>query len=72
MLLFFECDNQEAGISVAFSWSQADVKNYQTILATCLNYIQTCGGAVLKYPFTGGMGAVSPHPMETPELIEMA
>lgn len=152
---------EEAGIPVAAAWSTADARDYQSILATCLDYIQAYGGAVLKYPYsaggkgariilnswqirevydtlmndykpsykkmfgsrqqwpllieslmsgmeisftilvdkngnyqilptaldyperfegpaskdnpvTGGMGAVSPHPMETPELIEMA
>ena len=30
------------------------------------------GPAGKKNPITGGMGAISPHPLETPELIEMA
>jgi phosphoribosylamine--glycine ligase len=49
---------QEAGIPVAASWEQVDAKDYDTILNTCLNYIQNFGGAVLKYPFSaGGKGA---------------
>jgi phosphoribosylamine--glycine ligase len=49
---------QEAGIPVAASWSMADAKDYQSILATSLDYIQEYGGAVLKYPYSaGGKGA---------------
>jgi phosphoribosylamine--glycine ligase len=43
---------------VAASWKQVDAKDYDTILSTCLNYIQNFGGAVLKYPYSaGGKGA---------------
>ncbi|UCE56495.1 MAG: hypothetical protein JSV31_13925 [Desulfobacterales bacterium] len=49
---------QEAGIPVAASWSMADAQDYQSILATSLDYIQEYGGAVLKYPYSaGGKGA---------------
>jgi len=49
---------RDAGIPVAASWSEADAKDYQQILATCLNYIDAYGGAVLKYPYSaGGKGA---------------
>ena len=49
---------QEAGIPVAAAWSTADAKDYQKVLATCLDYIQAYGGAVLKYPYSaGGKGA---------------
>jgi len=47
-----------AGIPVADAWSNVDAKDYETILETCLAYIQQYGGAVLKYPFSaGGKGA---------------
>ena len=49
---------RDAGIPVAASWSEVDAKDYQTILAACLNYIDAFGGAVLKYPYSaGGKGA---------------
>jgi phosphoribosylamine--glycine ligase len=48
----------EAGIPVADAWTSTDAKDYDTILETCLSYIQQYGGAVLKYPFSaGGKGA---------------
>jgi phosphoribosylamine--glycine ligase len=49
---------QQAGIPVASAWLEVDAKNYDLILSTCLNYIENCGGAVLKYPYSaGGKGA---------------
>jgi phosphoribosylamine--glycine ligase len=49
---------QEAGIPVADDWSHVDAKDYDSILKTCLVYIQQYGGAVLKYPYSaGGKGA---------------
>ena len=49
---------QQAGIPVATSWEAVDAKAYDTILHTCLDYIQQYGGAVLKYPYSaGGKGA---------------
>ena len=49
---------RDAGIPVAASWSDVDAKDYQRILRTCLDYIHTYGGAVLKYPYSaGGKGA---------------
>ena len=48
----------EAGIPVADAWTSTDAKDYDTILETCLSYVQQFGGAVLKYPFSaGGKGA---------------
>ncbi len=54
------CKNlcKEAGIPMAEAWISADAKDYDTILETCLTYIQQFGGAVLKYPYAaGGKGA---------------
>jgi len=49
---------REAGIPVAASWAETDVRDYQSILSTCLNYMHAYGGAVLKYPYSaGGKGA---------------
>jgi phosphoribosylamine--glycine ligase len=54
------CKNlcRDAGIPVADSWTEVDVRDYQKLLLTCLNYIHAHGGAVLKYPYSaGGKGA---------------
>jgi len=49
---------RDAGIPVAAAWDEVDARDYQSILSTCLNYIQNYGGAVLKYPYSaGGKGA---------------
>lgn len=49
---------RDAGIPVASSWTDADARDYQRILPTCLEYIHEFGGAVLKYPYSaGGKGA---------------
>ncbi len=49
---------REAGIPVATSWNEVDAKDYQDLLRTCLKYIHSYGGAVLKYPYSaGGKGA---------------
>jgi phosphoribosylamine--glycine ligase len=43
------------------------------ILPTAMDYPERFEGPAGKdNPITGGVGAISPHPMETPELIEMA
>lgn len=60
---------QEACISVASSWSQADAKDYPSILATCLNYIQTYGGVVLKYPYSAG-GKLARNSWEIGEVYD--
>ena len=49
---------REAGIPVAPSWNAVDAKDYDAILTTCLDFIHTHGGAVLKFPYSaGGKGA---------------
>ncbi len=49
---------REAGIPVAPSWNEVDAKDYEAILTTCLDFIHTHGGAVLKFPYSaGGKGA---------------
>jgi phosphoribosylamine--glycine ligase len=49
---------REAGIPVAESWTGMDARDYQSVLTSCLNYIHSYGGAVLKYPYSaGGKGA---------------
>lgn len=49
---------REAGILVAPAWAEADARDYPRVLGTCLEYLHTFGGAVLKYPYSaGGKGA---------------
>ena len=49
-----------------------DHGNFQ-ILPTSMDYARRYPGPAGPHnPVTGGMGAISPHPLETPELLEMA
>lgn len=49
---------KKAGIPVAPAWKDVDVRDYTTILGTCLDFLHEFGGAVLKYPYSaGGKGA---------------
>ncbi len=49
---------QDAGIPVSDAWVQVDAHDYDAVLKTCLEFIQSFGGAVLKYPYSaGGKGA---------------
>lgn len=49
---------RQAGIAVASNWVDVDAKDYDSILQTCLKFIDNFGGAVLKYPYSaGGKGA---------------
>lgn len=49
---------RDAGIPVSDAWVQVDAHDYDNVLKNCLEYIQSFGGAVLKYPYSaGGKGA---------------
>lgn len=41
-----------AGVPVADEWKVIDVRDYQSVLSTCLKYIDRYGGAYLKFPFS--------------------
>lgn len=61
-----------SGMEISFTILVDKQGNYQ-ILPTALDYPERYEGPASKdNPITGGMGAVSPHPMETPALIAMA
>lgn len=61
-----------SGVEISFTMLVDRNGNFQ-ILPTAMDYPERFEGpAGKKNPITGGMGAVSPHPLETPELIEMA
>ena len=63
---------KRAGIPVADKWLETDVRDYETVLETCLYCINRFGGAVLKYPYmAAGKGArVITNPWEVRDVYE--
>lgn len=60
------------GIEISFTIFVDKFGNFQ-ILPTAMDYPERFEGPPSKdNPITGGMYSVSPHPFETPELLEMA
>ncbi|MBW2193372.1 MAG: hypothetical protein JRF27_06245, partial [Deltaproteobacteria bacterium] len=65
-------ESRMSGVEISFSALVDKNGNFQ-ILPTAMDYPERFPGpASKKNPITGGMGSISPHPMETPELFEMA
>jgi phosphoribosylamine--glycine ligase len=61
-----------SGVEISFTILVDTNGNFQ-ILPTAMDYPERFEGPASKTnPITGGMGAISPHPMETPELIALA
>ncbi|MGD8257117.1 MAG: hypothetical protein PVG70_12300 [Desulfobacterales bacterium] len=61
-----------SGVEISFTILADKFGNFQ-ILPTAMDYPERFEGPGSKEnPITGGMGAVSPHPLETPELMKMA
>ena len=61
-----------SGVEISFTMLVDKHGNFQ-ILPTAMDYPERFEGPASKSnPITGGVGAISPHPMETPELIRMA
>jgi phosphoribosylamine--glycine ligase len=61
-----------SGVEISFTILVDKNGNFQ-ILPTAMDYPERFEGPASKTnPITGGMGAISPHPMETSQLIEMA
>ncbi len=61
-----------AGVEISFT-VLVDKKGDYQILPTALDYPERFPGpAGIGNPITGGMGSISPHPLETKELMEMA
>ena len=61
-----------SGAEISFTMFVDGNGDYQ-ILPTAMDYPERFEGPAGKdNPITGGVGAISPHPMETPDLIEMA
>ncbi|UCF94312.1 MAG: hypothetical protein JSW39_09170, partial [Desulfobacterales bacterium] len=60
-----------SGVEISFTIFVDQNGNFQ-VLPTAMDYPERFEGTASKAnPITGGMGAISPHPMESPELIEM-
>jgi phosphoribosylamine---glycine ligase len=61
-----------SGVEISFTILVDKNGNFQ-ILPTAMDYPERFEGPAGKTnPITGGMGAISPHPMETAELIALA
>ncbi|MGD9070284.1 MAG: hypothetical protein PVI69_00855, partial [Desulfobacterales bacterium] len=61
-----------SGVEISFTILVDRHGDFQ-ILPTAMDYPERFEGPASKdNPITGGVGAISPHPMETPELVEMA
>ena len=61
-----------SGVEISFT-ILVDRHGHYQILPTAMDYPERYAGPASKdNPVTGGMGAISPHPIETTALIEMA
>jgi phosphoribosylamine--glycine ligase len=65
-------EGRMSGVEISFTILVDGVGNFQ-ILPTAMDYPERFEGpAGVHNPITGGMGAISPHPLESPELMELA
>ena len=65
-------ESRMSGVEISFIILIDKNGNFQ-ILPTSMDYPERFPGPASKdNPITGGMGSISPHPMETPDLFEMA
>ena len=65
-------ESRMSGVEISFTIFVDRAGHFQ-ILPTSMDYPERFDGPADKNnPITGGVGAISPHPMETPELIRMA
>lgn len=65
-------ESRMAGVEISFT-ILADGDGHFQILPTAMDYPERFAGPPSKTnPITGGVGSISPHPMETPELLQMA
>jgi phosphoribosylamine--glycine ligase len=61
-----------SGVEISFTILVDRQGNYQ-LLPTALDYPERFAGPPgMDNPITGGMGSISPHPLETPELMALA
>ncbi|MFO8031056.1 MAG: hypothetical protein R6U22_00770 [Desulfohalobiaceae bacterium] len=60
-----------AGVEISFT-ILVDAQGHYQILPTALDYPERFAGpASTENPITGGMGSVSPHPLESEELLQL-
>jgi len=65
-------ESRMSGTEISFAALVDNNGNFQ-ILPTAMDYPERFPGPASKdNPITGGMGSISPHPMETPSLFQMA
>jgi phosphoribosylamine---glycine ligase len=65
-------ESRMSGVEISLNILIDKSGNFQ-ILPTSMDYPERFPGPASKdNPITGGMGSISPHPMETPALVEMA
>ncbi|MCX5893016.1 MAG: hypothetical protein NTW80_08615 [Deltaproteobacteria bacterium] len=61
-----------AGVEISFT-ILVDKHGHHQILPTAMDYPERFAGPPgMDNPITGGMGAISPHPLESPALMELA
>ena len=61
-----------AGVEISFT-ILVDKNGHHQILPTAMDYPERFAGPPgLDNPITGGMGSISPHPLESPALMELA
>ncbi|OGI25098.1 MAG: hypothetical protein A3J76_02610, partial [Candidatus Moranbacteria bacterium RBG_13_45_13] len=61
-----------SGVEISFT-VLVDGNGHYQILPTAMDYPERFPGPPgIDNPITGGMGSISPHPMESPELLAMA
>ena len=61
-----------SGVEISFTILVDSHGNFQ-ILPTAMDYPERFEGPPgINNPITGGMGAISPHPLESPELLDLA
>jgi phosphoribosylamine---glycine ligase len=61
-----------SGVEISFTILVDRHGNFQ-ILPTAMDYPERFAGPPgINNPITGGMGAISPHPLESPELLDLA
>ncbi len=61
-----------SGVEISFT-ILVDRRGHYQILPTAMDYPERFEGPPsVDNPITGGMGSISPHPLESPELLELA
>ena len=61
-----------AGVEISFT-ILVDKNGHHQILPTAMDYPERFAGPPgLDNPITGGMGSISPHPLESPALMQLA